>query len=102
MRCGAPVIASDNSSLPEVVGDAGILVDAEKPVEISQALQSVLSDQVLQAAMIEKGIKRSEQFTWEKTGRATLNVLTSVVANTQWQLQNLTVAPREKLITTKS
>jgi glycosyltransferase involved in cell wall biosynthesis len=79
MRCGVPVITSHTSSLPEVLHDAGILVDPERPLQISRALQALLSDKVLQEQFREKGLARSRQFSWEKTAEATYAVLKKVV-----------------------
>jgi glycosyltransferase involved in cell wall biosynthesis len=74
MACGVPVIASTVFSLSEVVGDAGILVDPYNVNEIAGAMKAVLNDDVLRARLIEKGLKRSEMFSWEKAARESLGV----------------------------
>jgi glycosyltransferase involved in cell wall biosynthesis len=74
MACGIPVVASDRSSLPEVVGDTGILVNPEKEDEIAQAIDKLLSDTELHGKLSEAGINRAKEFTWERTARETLAV----------------------------
>ena len=66
MSCGVPVIASKATSLPEVMGDCGILADPYSVPEISAALIKILDEGFAkkQSAM---GIKRAEQFSWEKS-----------------------------------
>jgi glycosyltransferase involved in cell wall biosynthesis len=72
MSCGAPVIASATTSLPEVVGEAGILVDPEQVDEITAAMHRVLTDPHLRTALRAAGLERAKQFTWERTARMTL------------------------------
>lgn len=62
MACGCPVIASDNSSLPEVVGDAGLLVETNNISELSITIEKVLFDKSLQDSMAERGIERAKMF----------------------------------------
>lgn len=78
MACGTPVVVSKTSSLPEVVGDAGMLVDPEDVEGWSVALWRALTDPELHAEMAEKGLKRAAQFSWEKTARETMNVYRKV------------------------
>ncbi len=78
MKCGCPVIASNTTSLPEIVADAGILIDPYQPEEIVTALNSVLTDQQLRNQLRFKGIERSKVFTWEKTAQGILGALTSL------------------------
>jgi len=72
MACGAPVIVSNVSSLPEVVGDAGLLVDPTDTNALTVAMWRVLSDDTLRQEMIAKGIKRAANFSWERAARETL------------------------------
>ena len=65
MACGTPVIASRAGSLPEVVGDAGVLVDALEPDAIQRVIESVLAAPERRVAMRAKGIERARQFTWD-------------------------------------
>lgn len=74
MACGTPVVTSDVASLPEIVGEAGILVPPGDQQALSQALQEVLGNQGLQDRLATKGPERASQFTWERTARQTLQV----------------------------
>lgn len=78
MSCGAPVVTSDISSIPEVVKDNGILINPFKNSEIENALWKVLSDETLRNDLIAKGIKNSAAFSWRKTAEKTLAVYTDV------------------------
>jgi glycosyltransferase involved in cell wall biosynthesis len=78
MACGVPVIAANNSSLPEVLGDAGILVDPHSDQEIAKAMFKVFNDQDLKTDMIKKGIERSKMFSWEHTAKRTLAVYNKI------------------------
>jgi glycosyltransferase involved in cell wall biosynthesis len=69
MACGTPVITSNNSSLPEVVGDAGIMVDAKDTTGLTGQMARVLTDKKLSAGLIEKGIKQAAKFSWDKSAR---------------------------------
>src|SRR3989338_247190 len=76
MACGTPVVASNNSSLPEVVGDAGFLIDPYNVSDIASAIKSLLDDRNLRGNLIQKGLARSQQFSWQKCAEKTLEVLT--------------------------
>ncbi len=65
MAAGVPVIAARRSALPEVVGDAGILVDPKKPAQVCDAALSVVADEGLRREMISKGRARAGQFRWD-------------------------------------
>jgi len=65
MNCGVPLISSNSSSMPEVTGDAGMLVNPESVLEISQALQTIESDKVLYQQLIHNGEKQKRMFSWE-------------------------------------
>lgn len=79
MACGTPVICSNAASLPEVVGDAALLVNPKSVDEIARAIKQVLSNSNLHARLSEQGITRAAQFTWEKAARETLAVYESVM-----------------------
>ncbi|MGZ4953267.1 MAG: glycosyltransferase family 4 protein [Halobacteriota archaeon] len=66
MACGCPVIASNISSLPEVVGDAGMLIDPYDTDQLAQAIITVLGDDELKREMSRKGIAQAQKFSWEK------------------------------------
>ncbi|MFO0839366.1 MAG: glycosyltransferase family 1 protein [Phycisphaerae bacterium] len=75
MACGAAVIASDRGSLPEVVGDAGLLVNPDRPLELANAMSRVLGDTGLRANLRSRGLARASQFSWDHSARALRNVL---------------------------
>ena len=79
MACGVPVIVSNTTSLPEVVGDAGIYVDPNDTEQISVSIDLVLSDPKLHRALSEKGIERAKLFSWEKTANETLTLYKKLV-----------------------
>lgn len=74
MACGAPVITSDTSALPEIVGDAAIMIDPQNVKELSSAIERVLADDDLRLEMRRKSLERSKLFSWEKTARETLAI----------------------------
>lgn len=78
MSCGCPVITSNTSSLPEVVGDTQIMVDPYDVFELGNAINLVLSNEDLRQKMIQKGLEQSKRFTWERTARETLDVYEEV------------------------
>jgi len=71
MACGTPVVVADTSSLPEVVGDAGMVVPAGDVEAWRKALERVLDDTDLAADLRHRGILRAAQFSWERAGRLT-------------------------------
>lgn len=75
MASGVPVIASNNSSLPEIVGDAGILIDPDKPDEIFQAIKAVLQSRELSDKLRTKGIEQARKFSWPKTAEKFLETV---------------------------
>lgn len=74
MACGTPVITSNASSLPEVVGDAGIMVDPHSVEELADAILKVLCDADIRQQMISRGLERAKGFSWQETARRTLKV----------------------------
>lgn len=81
MHAGTPVITSNTSSMPEVAGNAALLVDPEKPEEIAQAMQQIAGDPILRTSLIEKGDVQKEQFTWEKTAGKCRDGIRAVMGN---------------------
>ncbi len=71
MACGTPVITSNVSSLPEVAGDAALLVDAGNVEQLTQALQRAWSDADLRVALGQNGLRQAASFTWERTAEQT-------------------------------
>ena len=66
MACGTPVVSSNSSSLPEVVGDAGLLVDPTDTAALSEALRRTLSNVELRANLIDRGLAQAKKFSWVK------------------------------------
>ena len=77
MACGTPVITSDLSSLPEVAGDAALLVDPNSVDEIALAIKRLLEDQGLRKDLISKGCLQAKKYSWEKCARETTKVYES-------------------------
>ncbi|MFO5473449.1 MAG: glycosyltransferase family 4 protein [Dolichospermum sp.] len=75
MACGTPVITSNISSLPEVAGDAAILINPYHIEEITAAMKMIIHDSETRKQLSKQGLKRVNQFSWEKTGLATVEVL---------------------------
>jgi glycosyltransferase involved in cell wall biosynthesis len=79
MACGTPVIAGNNSSIPEVVGKGGILVDTKNSDDLAFAMEYVLSSKKDVDTMISEGLLRSTEFSWRKTAEKTWKVFEKVV-----------------------
>lgn len=80
MACGVPVISSQTSSLPEVVGDAGILVDPQDVDAIADSLRRVLEDRAFAEELAQKGIQRAAGFSWKRTTAETIDVYRQALA----------------------
>ncbi|MFC1710102.1 glycosyltransferase family 4 protein [Patescibacteria group bacterium] len=79
MACGTPAVVGDVGSIPEVVGDAGVLVDPESTDSIQDGLEGVLSmDEKGYNKLVDRGIKKAISYSWDKTAKKTLNILESV------------------------
>ncbi|MCX5998427.1 MAG: glycosyltransferase family 1 protein [Chloroflexi bacterium] len=74
MSCSTPVIACNTSSLPEVVGDAGLYFEPSAEEQLLDALDRIAEDTDLRQTLIRKGLERAGMFSWEKTAAATYNV----------------------------
>lgn len=75
MACGTPVITSNLSSLPEVAGDAGWIVDPHSLKELSGAMQAIATDDLARDQLKQAGLKRAALFSWKRTGEDTRRVL---------------------------
>jgi glycosyltransferase involved in cell wall biosynthesis len=75
MSCGIPVIVANNTSLPEVVGDAGMLVESTDVKGITKAMVELMSDKSLRRSMVEKGYVQSRKFSWDKSAQKIYNAL---------------------------
>jgi len=87
MACGCPVIVSDNSSLPEVCGEAAYYVNPQNPQDISDAIITVLKDNTLRNELINNGLKRAKQFSWTNSATEHLNVLEHVIKHSSLPLE---------------
>lgn len=74
MACGTPVITSDTTSLPEVAGDAALLVNPESHQDISESILRLCSDNKLRDELIEKGLKQAGSFSWTKSAEQHLGI----------------------------
>jgi glycosyltransferase involved in cell wall biosynthesis len=72
MACGAPVVASNSSSIPEVLGDAALLVDPRSPTELAHAIAAVLGDDARAEQLRRRGIAQAARYTWERTAQLTI------------------------------
>jgi len=81
MACGTPVVVSNCSSLPEVVGQAGIYVDPYEVHDIARGINQMLADPALRERMSTAGLEQARRFSWEDTARQTLAVYREVVGN---------------------
>jgi glycosyltransferase involved in cell wall biosynthesis len=80
MSLGVPIVAARRGSLPEVVGDAGPLVDPERPDDIAAAIAQLLADDDYAAACAAKGLARARAFSWERTAHLVLDVYRQAIA----------------------
>ncbi|MEM2592743.1 MAG: glycosyltransferase family 1 protein [Thermofilaceae archaeon] len=74
MACGVPVVCSNTSSLPEVAGDAALLVNPTDVQALAAAIERALTDEALRASLRARGMERARRFTWEETALRTLKV----------------------------
>lgn len=81
MACGAPVITSNVSSLPEVAGDAAVQVNPRSASELAEAIQTVLESPSKRSAMRQAGLTRAQFFSWEKCAQETISVYRGVLEN---------------------
>ena len=79
MACGTPVVVSDRASLPEVVGDAGILVDPDDRAALAAAIRRVFTDDAFAHIHAARGLARARLFSWEKTARGVQSILHDVL-----------------------
>jgi len=78
MACGVPVITSNNSSLPEVVGDAAVMIDPRDPDELAGAIEKVLADDQLRRSLAVAGRERAGRFSYRRSARQLLNVIEEI------------------------
>ncbi len=80
MACGAPVVCSDRASLPEVAGEAALLVDPTDVEALAEAITRLLADEDLREEMRRRALARAAEFSWERTARMTLAVYRQLAA----------------------
>lgn len=81
MACGTPVVAADRSSLPEIAGNAAVLVDPFDTESIAEGIRRVLVDSKLRVTLVERGFARAKLFTWERCAIETLAFLRAIGDN---------------------
>ena len=79
MTLGCPVVTSNTSSLPEVAGDAALLVDPKDTEALATALGQVICDRTLHRALVEKGYQQAAKFSWTRTAKTTLEAYRSIL-----------------------
>ncbi|MFN7851671.1 glycosyltransferase family 1 protein [Anabaena sp. AL09] len=79
MKLGTPVITSNTSSIPEVTGNAAILIDPNDYMQLAEAILQVISDSQLRQNLINKGKIRADLFSWERTAKETLKAYKSII-----------------------
>ncbi len=79
MACGAPVITANATSIPEVTGDAAVLVDPASAAELAAALEMVLGSEDLRQELIAKGLARAKEFNWDRAAAATREIYEKIV-----------------------
>lgn len=80
MRCGAPVITSNTSSMPEVSGGAALIIDPYKPEEITEAMQQLMTQNELRNTLIEKGYLQANKFSWKAMAEDVLKLYREITA----------------------
>ena len=81
ITCGTPVIVSNTAALPEIVGDAGLLIDPHDIEGLTVAMMRLLTEENLRKDLIKKGFKRASIFSWEKAAKRTIEIYHKVVNN---------------------
>ena len=80
MARGIPVIASDRTSLPEVVGEAGLLFDPDRPTELADAIVEVIGNPTHRADLINAGRARANELTWDEAAQSFITLFRKVVS----------------------
>lgn len=81
MACGTPIVVSNRGALPEVVAEAGLLVDPYDTEALSHAIQLVLEDESLRLQLSSKALERAKTFSWQKTAEQTLRILEKALSS---------------------
>ena len=83
MACGAPVITSNTSSMPEVAGDGAFIVDPYKPDEITAAMIAILTDDSIRSGLIEKGYLQAAKFSWKAMAQNVMEIYSDILPNSK-------------------
>lgn len=83
MACGVPTVSSDRASLPEVVGDAGVLVDPDDPAAMAEAVEALLSSRALRDETVARGRERAGKFTWARCAEQTVDAYSLALARSR-------------------
>src|SRR5215472_17520805 len=83
MACGTPVVCSHVASLPEVVGNAALIVNPENVFDIARGMREVLLDETLRSWLIAEGVKNARQFSWERTAAEVLRAYEEIASSNQ-------------------
>ena len=75
MKCGCPVVASNATSIPEVAGDAAILINPLDTKALSEAIFRILTDQQLRNELMSSGYKQAQRFSWDKCAKQMLEII---------------------------
>jgi alpha-1,3-rhamnosyl/mannosyltransferase len=78
MACGCPVICSNTASMPEVAGDAAVLIDPSRSDELAHAIEIIVHDTTFREKIMAKGFNRAKNFTWSNTAAQTLDIFKMV------------------------
>jgi glycosyltransferase involved in cell wall biosynthesis len=79
MTLGCPVVTSNTSSLPEVAGNAALLIDPTSVGDLAEALGQVIGDRTLRQSLIDRGYRQAAEFSWSRTAQATLSAYRSLL-----------------------
>ncbi len=78
MACGVPVITSNITSMPEIAGDAAILINPRNPEELKNSILTLLNDKKLRNDLRERGFRQAKKFSWKKMAKETLEIYESL------------------------
>lgn len=78
MACGTPVVASNRMSVPEICGDAALIVDPDNVMELADAIYRAVTDETLRKTLARKGLERVRKFTWKKAAQETIEVFKEI------------------------
>lgn len=81
MACGVPIVASNTTSIPEILNGSGILCDPERVEQFAKEISKIIKDDTLRQGLIAKGLERSKNFDWTKCARETLELIDSTISS---------------------